>query len=185
MSKRKWTHETVRRFVADNNITTVKGLRAASTKAYKYACQNGMYEELGLKKDLRGAGRNGKTITYEEVASFVAEHGIVTMGELHRLNKKYYSCVYNYKMHERLGLEKNSRGPWSGYDRDKRHDINLVWSYLIRWADEESTSIRYQAVCMGYKKEYYEWVEKNGDPDRDISLLSEFRTPPFPPLSSV
>ena len=174
MSKRKWTHETVRKFVEDNNITTVKGLRAASTKAYKYACINGMYEELGLKKDLRGAGRNGKTITYEEVASFVAEHGIGTMGELHRLNKKYYSWVYNYKMHEKLGLEKNSRVPWSGYDQYKWHDINLVWSYLIRWADEESTSIRFQAVCMGYRNEYEEWVKEHGDPDKDISLLAKY-----------
>ncbi len=170
MDKQKWTHETVRQLVADNNITTVKGLREASLKAYKYACKNGMYEELGLKKDFRGAGANGKPITYEEVAAFVAEHGIEKMSELRRLNKKYYSWVSNYRMHEKLGLEKNKRGPWSGYTPDKWHDINLVWSYLIRWADEESTSIRYQAVCMGYRNEYDEWVKEHGDPDKDHSV---------------
>ena len=174
MDKQKWTRETVKQFVADNNITTVKALRAASMKAYKYACKNGMYEELGLRKDFRGAGKNGKPITYEEVAAFVAEHGLETMSELHRLNKKYYSWVSNYKMHEKLGLEKNSRGPWSGYDQYKWHDINLVWSYLVRWSEEESTSIRFQSVCMGYRNEYEEWVKEHGDPDKDISLLAKY-----------
>lgn len=71
MVKQEWTHETVRQFVADNNITTVKGLREASLKAYKYACKNGMYEELGLRKDFSGAGANGKPITYEGITYLI------------------------------------------------------------------------------------------------------------------
>lgn len=49
MSKTKWNREAVERLITENNIKTVKELREVSGEAYKFACRNNLYEELGLK----------------------------------------------------------------------------------------------------------------------------------------
>lgn len=178
MSKQKWkwTHETLRQFVSENNIKTVKGLREASIKAYKYACKNNLYEWLGIRKDTRGGGSDGRPITFEEVASYCASYGIETTGQLHVLNKKYYNWVLNNKMDSLLGLEKRVRMGKGFTVPTERvwHDIDKVWKYLVKWSVVDSTTIRYQAVVNGYELEFDKWVEEHGNPDKDISLLSRY-----------
>ena len=174
--KEKITHEYVKRLCTENNITTVKGLREASLKAYKYACKNNLYEWLGIRKDTRGGGIDGRPITFEEVASYCASYGIETTGQLHVLNKKYYNWVLNNKMDSLLGLEKRVRlGKGFTVPTERVwHDINKVWKYLVKWSVVESTTIKYQAYVNGYELEYDKWVDEFGDPDKDISLLAKY-----------
>lgn len=143
----KYTIDEVKEYIQTNNIRSRTELKNRKKGYWNYCKNHGLWDQMGLPPER-------VRVDINEVDRFIRDNNITSLPELRRLNRKYYDYMYNHCL--TIDFE-------DGVFR--RCDINKVWSYLVRWADEEGTTIREQAFKYGYGKQYNEYCEKVGDPD--------------------
>lgn len=165
MVKKKYTLEDIKQIIKENNLKTKTDLRQYNKNLYQYCQRYGWFTDLPL-----AAGRSDR-LTDEEVLDFVRENGITDTIQMKKANLKYYHYLYNHNLLEEAGLV--VKRAWHPSGKKKRHDINKVWSFLVRWADEEGTTIREQAQLYDYADEYLEYCSLFGDPDVNRAYLPE------------
>ena len=121
--------------------------------------------------------------TKENLKTFVDENGIKTVKGLRDKSVTAYKFAKTNSLYDELGLVLNSNESSGGekkkYAGKPRHNINLVWAYLYRWALEEGTTIKKQAIKYDYEREYNAFCREHGNPDNDISLISKYLPPAY------
>lgn len=68
------------------------------------------------------------------------------------------ACNYAYRHGLIDTLPFTSRG--TPKTKKRAYDITKVLHYLERWAEEENTTVQYQASKYGYGNEYKEYIQK-------------------------
>lgn len=71
------------------------------------------------------------------------------------------ACVYAYRNNLIDYLPFKNRGTSKTKTKKITYDVTKVLHYLVRWANEENTSVQYQATKYGYGTEYKEYIQKN------------------------
>ena len=100
----------------------------------------------------------------EIVREFLQEHNIKSTTELYKVpnGKAIYDWLYRNKMFDKFGLLKGERisvnRPRMKGRLKEHYDISIVMPYLVKWAKEEGTTVKYQAYRYSLGPEWEEWM---------------------------
>ena len=96
--------------------------------------------------------------TIEDIIEYVEENNIKKTKDL---PSNYLNYIYRYKLSDRLPfiqekkkrkaqrIDSNRLQPW--------YDIERIMPYLIRWSEEENTTIEQQAIWGCLEPEWEQW----------------------------
>ena len=100
----------------------------------------------------------------EIVREFLQEHNIKNTAEMYKIpnGRNIYDWCKRNNMFEKLGLLKGERisvnRPRMKGRLKEHYDISIVMPYLVKWAKEEGTTVKYQAYRYSLGPEWEEWM---------------------------
>lgn len=98
----------------------------------------------------------------EIVRQFLQEHNIKSTTELYKIpnGRNIYDWCSRNNMFDKLGLVKGERisvnRPRMKGRLKEHYDISIVMPYLVKWAKEEGTTVKYQAYKYSLGPEWEE-----------------------------
>lgn len=102
-----------------------------------------------------------KAMTLDEARRIIDENGWTDRCILHRECKQLYNFLYRKGAIGWIYEGVENLIPYEGKGGKKKYDITRVLPYLLRWAEEENTTIRKQAGKYGYGKLWLVYCREN------------------------
>lgn len=113
----------------------------------------------------------------EIVRKFLEEHNIKSTTELYKIpnGRNIYDWCSRNNMFAELGLVKGERisvnRPRMKGRLKEHYDISIVMPYLVKWAKEEGTTVKYQAYKYSLGPEWEEYERKlNGEEEPEVEV---------------
>ena len=100
--------------------------------------------------------------TIEDIIKYVEDNGITSTKQL---PSNYLNYIYRYKLSHRLPFIQQKRHKAKQRKDSNRlqswYNIERILPYLIRWSEEEGTTIEFQAKEGCLEPEWLDWVERH------------------------
>ena len=107
-----------------------------------------------------------KRYTLQMVLDYVETHGVTKMTQLPKNLRNFIyrdglvdELPFNKERREKLRQKKEQE--WRENRLQDWYDISRILSYLIRWSEEEGTTIEFQAREGCLEPEWLDWCEKH------------------------